>query len=189
MSIILDGTNGIVTPDIDSGVSTLGPLTQALNLGSTGQIVFPTTQNPSANANTMDDYEEGSWTPGYTSSQANFSYAARVGRYVKIGKVVTAYCFIACSSVSGSTGNPLSVFGLPYVHVNTSNLYASPTIGQIFNVSWPTDARQLIGYMVFNQSTIALYWVRNATTELAATAAQFGSNTGFMLSITYETTS
>ena len=91
MSIILDGTNGIVTPDIDSGVSTLGPLTQALNLGSTGQIVFPTTQNPSANASTLDDYEEGTWLPtlvptsgGPITVRSNNS----VCWYVKIGRVV-----------------------------------------------------------------------------------------------------
>ena len=86
MSIILDGTNGIVTPDIDSGVSTLGPLTQALNLGSTGQVVFPATQNASSNANTLDDYEEGTFSPtfgGWTGE-----YSQQTGTYIKIGRFV-----------------------------------------------------------------------------------------------------
>ena len=44
-----------------AGIS--GPLTiPTINLTS-GQITFPTTQVPSSDANTLDDYEEGTWTP------------------------------------------------------------------------------------------------------------------------------
>lgn len=43
-------------------------LSGQLDLGSTGQIVFPATQNASSNANTLDDYEEGTWTPTVGSS-------------------------------------------------------------------------------------------------------------------------
>ena len=49
-----------------------------------GQIAFPATQSASSDANTLDDYEEGTWTP--TSDVAltqNFtSYYTKIGRYV-----------------------------------------------------------------------------------------------------------
>jgi hypothetical protein len=90
MSIILNGTTGITTPDITSTTSTLGSLTQALDLGSTGQIVFPTTQNASANANTLDDYEEGSWTPGINPGTSGaVTVQSATGKYTKVGNVVT----------------------------------------------------------------------------------------------------
>ena len=53
---------------------------------STSSIVFPATQVSSAGVNTLDDYEEGSWTPsvGGTASY-NTGGLARVGRYTKLG--------------------------------------------------------------------------------------------------------
>jgi hypothetical protein len=52
---------------------------------SAGQIKFPATQNASAGANTLDDYEEGTWTP---SIGGTATYSFQVGRYTKIGNMV-----------------------------------------------------------------------------------------------------
>lgn len=51
---------------------------------SAGQIKFPATQNASANANTLDDYEEGTWTP---SIGGNATYTIQTGTYIKAGKI------------------------------------------------------------------------------------------------------
>ena len=53
-------------------------------------VQFPATQVPSANANTLDDYEEGTFTPtlGGSGSNPTVSYANRVGAYTKIGRLV-----------------------------------------------------------------------------------------------------
>ena len=104
MSITLDGTNGITTPDIASTTSTLGALTQALDLGSTGQIVFPATQNASSNANTLDDYEEGTWTPTMYFGTTLATASTASGRYVKVGGIVTVTGQYALSSKNGGTG-------------------------------------------------------------------------------------
>jgi hypothetical protein len=118
MAIVLDGTTGITTPNVASDTSTLGPLTQALNLGSTGQIQFPATQNASANANTLDDYEEGTFTPvladaltGGNTATGTFSAS-----YTKIGNVVI--CNIAFPNIvttGMSSGNVLYFRNLPFV--------------------------------------------------------------------------
>ena len=52
-----------------------------------GQIKFPATQNASADANTLDDYEEGTWTPT-DASGAGLSFSAATGTYTKIGRIV-----------------------------------------------------------------------------------------------------
>lgn len=90
--------------------------TAAIDL-QVGQIAFPATQNPSSNANTLDDYEEGTFTPTFTGSSTNPTsptYAAQTyGRYTKIGKHLFFDIRIRLSGYSGvGTGN-LQVAGLP----------------------------------------------------------------------------
>lgn len=97
----------------------------AFPLGS-GQITFPATQNPSAGANTLDDYEEGTWTPvvggaGGTSGQ---TYALQLGSYIKIGTRVTALATTQFSNKGTITGN-VQFQGLPFA--SAAGVYASST--------------------------------------------------------------
>jgi hypothetical protein len=123
MPIVLNGTTGITTPNVASDTSTLGPLTQALNLGSTGQIVFPATQNASANANTLDDYEEGTWTPTLTPATSGTITLAspNLCAYTKIGRVVIVNGLTDTASVSLPVGTTVAIGGLPF----TSNATAT----------------------------------------------------------------
>lgn len=78
-------------------------------------LQFPSSQASSADVNTLDDYEEGSWTPviggeGGTSGQ---SYTSQVGHYVKIGKLVLATFNVVLSAKGTITGN-VQIQGLPF---------------------------------------------------------------------------
>jgi hypothetical protein len=77
-------------------------------------ITFPATQSASSDANTLDDYEEGTWTPSAagstTAGTANYTY--RDGKYTKIGNVVYFACWIDYSGGTG-TGNQ-RITGLPF---------------------------------------------------------------------------
>lgn len=73
-----------------------------------GQLAFPATQNPSANVNVLDDYEEGSWTPvlNFGGAATGITYAAGTsGRYTKIGRLVTATANLVLSSKGSATGS------------------------------------------------------------------------------------
>jgi len=77
-------------------------------------ITFPASQSASSNANTLDDYEEGTWTPAFTPNgggSATISSAA--GTYVKVGKTVTVYWSVYIASVTGATGTA-GIGGLPF---------------------------------------------------------------------------
>jgi len=79
-----------------------------------GQIKFPATQVASANANTLDDYEEGTWTPvvfGRTSAGTG-TYTRQVGTYTKIGNSVRVFCNIVWTAHTG-TGD-LAISGMPF---------------------------------------------------------------------------
>jgi hypothetical protein len=80
-------------------------------------IAFPATQVSSADANTLDDYEEGSWTPVITSG--GWTLAVNTATYVKIGKQVTIYYYL---SISGSgTGAALTFSGVPFAPSGSAN--------------------------------------------------------------------
>jgi hypothetical protein len=70
-------------------------------------ITFPATQSASSNANTLDDYEEGTFTPAFAYSAINptVSYSEQNGRYTKIGNIVRFHISIQWSGLSGGSGN------------------------------------------------------------------------------------
>ena len=78
-----------------------------------GQITFPATQVPSADANTLDDYEEGTWTP---SVGGNATYSGQEGRYTKIGNLVYIQGQINISTLG--TGSNSTLFGLPFTAIS-----------------------------------------------------------------------
>ena len=98
---------------IDSSDSvTVG--TGDLLFGTAGKgIVLGATTN--VDANTLDDYEEGTWTPVYGSSGTapTISYTTQRGTYTKIGNTVILGIYLNTSSVSGGSGN-LRISGIPF---------------------------------------------------------------------------
>jgi hypothetical protein len=96
----------------------LGTATPSSGIG----ITFPATQSASSDANTLDDYEEGTWTASITFGGASVGivYTSQFGYYVKIGRVVHVTCYIAISSKGSSTG-AIAFTGFPFTSQNVSN--------------------------------------------------------------------
>jgi hypothetical protein len=93
-------------------------------LVKSGGIQFPATQVPSADANTLDDYEEGAWTPALTFVGGNtgITYTTRQGRYTKIGNKVTIWAHIHLSSKGSSVGFA-SITGIPFAALTNVDFY------------------------------------------------------------------
>ena len=75
-------------------------------------ITFPATQSDSSNANTLDDYEEGTWTPA--TSTSGYTISSSSGEYTKIGRAVFLRCTIVFSAVNASGSSTLQISGLPF---------------------------------------------------------------------------
>jgi len=97
---------------------------------STNGLVFPATQVPSSNANTLDDYEEGlaltSWVP---TGGSGVVLTNAYGQYIKVGRLVFVQCEFtypvsALSTVAG-------IGGLPFAAVGPSTGSASFSLGQV----------------------------------------------------------
>ena len=75
-------------------------------------ITFPATQSASTDANTLDDYEEGTWTPA--TSTSGYTISSSSGEYTKIGRAVFLRCTIVFSAVNASGSSTLQISGLPF---------------------------------------------------------------------------
>ena len=99
---------------VDSGQRTKFPTTIGVG-GATPStsgsgISFPATQSASSNVNTLDDYEEGTWTP--TSSTGGWTFSIDDAQYVKIGKQVSVWASI--SNTGSGNGSQIVIGGLPF---------------------------------------------------------------------------
>jgi len=75
-------------------------------------ITFPATQSASSDANTLDDYEEGTWTPA--TSTSGYTISSSSGEYTKIGRAVFLRCTIVFSAINASSSSTLQISGLPF---------------------------------------------------------------------------
>jgi len=101
-------------------------------------ITFPATQSASTDANTLDDYEEGTWTPIYYGSNTagTTTYTHRGGTYSKIGSIVFVEANIQWSSATGSGGGYIG--GLPFTTTSNS----------------PTDSKGFVAIAAWNGYSI-----------------------------------
>ena len=91
-----------------------------------GQLAFPATQNPSANANTLDDYEEGTWTPtaNLVTVVGTPTYS---GTYTKIGRLVTCVIHASSTGSIAYTGNSTNFSNLPFATTSQGGCGCSTT--------------------------------------------------------------
>jgi hypothetical protein len=108
----MSGPVTLNSPTIATPTMTGQAVIPSINLTG-GQIVFPATQNPSAGANTLDDYEEGTWTPSITGITVTSTFST----YTKTGNTVFIRSHMSCSANPGST---FSIAGLPFTSSSTN---------------------------------------------------------------------
>jgi hypothetical protein len=103
-AMTLDASGGLQV------LNTIGVGNTAPSTSGAG-ITFPATQVPSSNANTLDDYEEGTWTPT-DGSGAGLSLTVSNAVYIKIGQMV----YVATRIVFPTTASAavVQINGLPF---------------------------------------------------------------------------
>jgi hypothetical protein len=116
-----------------------------IDLSSNGQVKFPATQNASSDANTLDDYEEGTWTPTIGSGV----FSTQNAKYTKIGRLVHVICFAANFS-DRSTASTLQIGGLPFASTGGSD-----STGSLF-MRYTNNAVTSV-YISSNSSSISFY--------------------------------
>jgi hypothetical protein len=121
-------------------ITSAGVLDIGTGTGAVGQIKFPATQVASSDANTLDDYEEGTWTPAYAPTAGAFTtatYARQYGFYQKVGNTVHLQMYLYLSSFSvGTASGSVVVTGAPFTPVGASE-YQAGAVSYTYN--WATN--------------------------------------------------
>jgi hypothetical protein len=155
-----------------------------LSGASAGQVKFPATQNASSNANTLDDYEEGSWTP---SLGGNATYSVQAGRYVKIGRLVWVYAQIAVTTLG--TGSVDTISGLPFAEgAGLGGSVGVPlSVGRFSGLG--TSVVGIFPEVVPASSTIKCYALTAAAGSDSGPANIFQNSAAIYIAGSYETAS
>jgi hypothetical protein len=116
-NVTIDGTLDVNGTSTFDAVATFNSIPSMAG----GAIQFPATQVPSADANALDDYEEGTFTPGieFGGSATGVTFNSRAGRYTKIGDVVYVRVQIDINN-NGSGSGAAIITGLPFTTAVTS---------------------------------------------------------------------
>lgn len=169
----ISGTTGTFTGLVD------------ISAAGAGQIQFPATQNASANANTLDDYEEGTFTPTlqFGGSTTGITYGAtRLGSYTKVGRMVYGALRFVLTSKGSATGLA-SVAGLPFTCINTEGFNGGAWETYAGNMASWNVPKQLI--IDINTSAIVLRYAAAASGTLL-TEANFTNTSDLILSFCYQ---
>ena len=142
-------------------------------------------------SNLMDDYEFGSWTPvvSDSSSGGNTASGGFQGQYIKVGKLVTAYCVLLNINTSGMTsGNALVIRGLPFTSSFSDSGSASTTHG---TGTVLTDRITFENYVTtFIQHDNSHYFLRDndsnvADSSIKVSDVNVSGGSDFMITLSY----
>ena len=190
------GAGGVITTADNTGILQLksaGTTVSTINAYGIGLgtgvpssgigITFPATQSASSDANTLDDYEEGTWTPTVqgSSTAGVATYGTRIGKYTKIGNTVNVMCSLGWTAHTGS-GDTL-VSGLPFTSATYSLNAIWPSSIFASGMNFGTSATQLVGLITESSDSIIFRGMINNATR--ATVPLDTSVDNLVMSFTY----
>lgn len=152
---------------------------------TSGQIKFPATQVSSSDANTLDDYEEGTWTPTIgADSGSGATYSSQIGKYVKIGDLVACECYLKLTS-KGTLSGSVYLSSLPFEVDSAKNTASAIT------ASGENLATNLVGIgfqPAFTTNLSGIKNINNTTAISVLTQSDLTNSTGFRLQFFYYST-
>ena len=147
-----------------------------------GQIKFPATQNASSDANTLDDYEEGTWTAtlNFGGASVGMTYGQRTGNYTKVGRQVSATVYIELSAKGSSTGNAI-VTGFPFTNGSAVRFLTAGAI-RTSDISY---IGMMDGFLRHNTTNFELFDITEAGASANLDNTNFLNTSTIMISVTY----
>lgn len=145
-------------------------------------ITFPATLSASTDANTLDDYEEGTWTPSWSATSGSMSYSKQQGFYIKIGRVVHAHCHII-TTANNSLSGTVQLNGLPFT--NQNSFPAGSMFVENVNIAANTT---FFAYVEPSQSYLRFRYFTNNAGASDVQGSQLNAGSDMMFNHTYFTT-
>jgi hypothetical protein len=156
----------------------------SLQLDKISGITFPATQVPSGNANTLDDYEEGTWSPNiaFGGASVGVTYDATYNRgwYTRVGRLVTCTMALEVQSKGSSTGD-LVIGGFPFSSsLGDASVSHCVTSNNITVTSGPLSA-----YGTLFSGVLAVVRQVSGSPQVAITNSDCGSSFSILATIVY----
>ena len=140
---------------------------------------------------TLDSYEEGTWTPTLTFGGGNtgITYAdATGGSYVKIGRQVIVHGRLNISNKGSSTGEA-AIGGFPFTSANvssgTSGIEGDAFFSYLHDIVAGEDHAHVMGVINNNATKITLRWNNNAGNNEVLDEDNFEADTSVSFGCTY----
>ncbi len=143
-------------------------------------VGFPATQVASSDANTLDDYQEGTFTPGF-SFGATAQTVVSAATYTKVGNRVSASGYVAMGAAVAGTGSAL-ITGLPFTSAALAAGGVAPAAISVSNLTYTGTPSAAVGA---SATTIALFGTTEAGARSDLTHANFAANSEVYFSVTY----
>jgi hypothetical protein len=146
-------------------------------------LKFPSTQVPSSDANTLDDYEEGTFTPGvlFGGSATGLTYNSQTGRYIKIGSLVVCWIRLDIDQKGSSTGTA-TLTGLPFTVLNENTQLGGGVATRFAAMSGLTG---FPGIRLNANATTGTFITGGATGSADLTDANFNNSASMYLTVSY----
>jgi hypothetical protein len=147
-------------------------------------IGFPATQVANSGANVLDDYEEGTFTGGFSfgGSATGIAYNRQVGIYTKIGDLVFVQGYVSLTSKGSQTGNA-ALTGLPFTSSSATNASSAGNM-RVAQLSFADDTHLSIsiqsGGVILDLGDTA-----SGAGSTFMTNDNFADNTGIEFGFTY----
>lgn len=159
---------------------------------ASGQITFPATVNASSNANTLDDYEKGTWTPTLLDTNLNpsegQSYDSKTkGVYTKIGDICHVQGTLWMSSLGSlTTSAGVHIGGLPFPTKNVANTESTFVFGYMAQLNLGTAMESPAVYAPPNVSYLRVELFDATTGVNSMTIAEWSADGFGMFSGLYK---
>jgi hypothetical protein len=183
-----DATGTIITTAGGAAISgTTGAFTSTVGVGgatpaaSGAGITFPASASASSDANTLDDYEEGTWTPQFAfgGGSVAMTFSEQAGVYVKVGQLVFCSIVVTFTNKGTSTGN-CTITGLPFTIMNNVGSRGGGQFTYTLNGASITGSPTVLGS---SNSTTCECFQSGTGTDL--TQANFNNNTSVRAFVVY----
>ena len=173
----------LVDATYDIGLSSV----RVRDLYLSGGVVFGDAGGSgTSSSNTLDSYEEGTWTPVLTKSTTapSVTYNHQVGTYTKVGRMTYVSGLLSWTAISGGAGD-FRIAGLPFTILSSIGAYPQMVSTDYSGVTFGANDATFGGYGATNGTHILLLAAKNnGTTSLAISGL---ATSGFIyFNLTYQ---
>lgn len=118
----IDGTvaSNRIDTQLDFATHSAGSTSERVRIHPTGEVTIPsgvtlgTAIDVHGASNTLDDYEEGTYTPIIGTGLSNAAYSTQAGHYTKVGRLVRFDFFIQLADPGGTSNGVMFRVTLPF---------------------------------------------------------------------------